>query len=99
MSGRFALRGSGPDTQGMTELDRLHIRVLERNEDGTWLAVGELDDGTRMPAWDVWGVMDLGDGISAALNRGVELRVSEEVYAEMQSWGDAWYPRPGSVRY
>jgi hypothetical protein len=79
---------------------RLHIRVLGRNaEQGYWDAVGEADDGTRMKAEDFWGVQDIGDGIDAAAARGVELRVSKDVYAQMQTCGDAWYPRPDSVRY
>jgi hypothetical protein len=87
------------EAESLPDKPRLHIRVLGRNEElGNWNAIGETDDGTRMPA-DFWGVQDIGDGIDFAAARGVELRVAEDVYADMQTYGDAWYPRPKAVRY
>lgn len=110
-----AIMGPGSDDENDRSMDRpiltqeagashdkprLYIRVLGRNEEhGNWNAIGETDDGTRMPAEDFWGVQDIGGGIDAAAARGVELRVAEDVYADMQTYGDAWYPRPKSVHH
>jgi hypothetical protein len=76
---------------------RLHIRALSRNEENNcWNAIGETDDGEQVEAPDFWGVQDVGGGISAAMARGVELRVSEAVYAEMNEYGHSWFPARSS---
>ncbi len=78
--------------------ERVHLRVVSRNDDlGNWDVVGETDDG-RPAVTDVVGVQDVGDGIDAASARGVELRISDEVYSVMHDYKDAWYPRPPSVK-
>ncbi len=77
---------------------RVHLRVVSRNaERGNWNVVGETDDG-RLAITEVEGVQDVGDGIDAAHARGVQLRISDEVYALMHEYKDAWYPRPPSAR-
>ena len=68
------------------------IRILARDpEDQFWVAAR---DGE--PAFK--GVGDLGDAINASSTRGdVPILVSEAVYEQMHSYGDAWYPVPKRV--
>lgn len=78
---------------------RVHIRVVSRNEEnGHWNVIGETDDGKQVALADIGGVQHLGDGIDVAHARGVELRISDEVYAWMHEYKDAWYPRPPSAK-